>query len=190
MAAIRFLKPSWKIFCHDYILNENHRKAYAKAFPSCSAISIPVLSLRLLKKPLIQKYINEHADTILKEEIAEKAKIKAIEDLKDKMVSTTLSRFSKLELLSKIANGSIEIPKKRIVWDKEKKKNVTITIMEAPSAIERLRAIEIDNKMSGDYGIDKEAEVDLANLKEETNDAPPMNANQIVDALNTLRAVK
>ena len=62
-----------------------------------------------------------------------------------------MSKQERLELLSKIAKGDIEIPDSEIKWDIIQKKFVTIKFVKLASHAARVTAIAEMNKMEGDY---------------------------------------
>jgi uncharacterized ubiquitin-like protein YukD len=106
--------------------------------------------LRLSKNVPVQEAIKHTADEIRKE-----ATKQAIKELKTEIKGKILTRQQKLEILHNIATGTMVIPVKKPVWNNAKKKYITIPMHDIPDHAARIRAIEVDNKMNGDYEPDK-----------------------------------
>lgn len=62
-----------------------------------------------------------------------------------------LTRDEKREILAQIASGELEIHTRRPVWNSSEKKFVMVPFVAIPEATDRMKAIDLDNKMEGDY---------------------------------------
>jgi hypothetical protein len=103
---------------------------------------------------------NDEIAAIIKQKakrIEEIAQSKAVDELKDKIVADVMESTEKRNMLAKIARGEM------IVTEGRKKRTADF--------YERLKAIEIDNKMSGDNAPEKEelsGELSFLNLLKES----------------------
>lgn len=125
------LKAEHKIFVKWMAKTGDHILSYQKAFPQADRKTAATNGGRLLKNAEIAEAIRQQA-----EKISKKAEKEAVEELKEEIKGDVLTAAQKRELLRQIANGE-EINGKR------------------PSFQDRLKAIEIDNKMAGDNAPDK-----------------------------------
>jgi hypothetical protein len=88
--------------------------------------------------------------------------LKAIKQLKDAEYTkeqleafkeAILTKQEKQEFLKKVVNGEISVKRKQSNWNPISKKFEIVTFDDYPDFNERMKAIEIDNKMSGDIAV-------------------------------------
>lgn len=138
------------VFIDEMIKHGDPVKAYKAAYPNAKGQTPRVESYRLLKNPTIAAAIKEASD-----KIRNQAQQEAVSELKEELKGNILTRQKKLEILYKIACGELEIPVKKPVWDKSQNKYVFVPMMEVPDHAAMIKAIEIENKMTGDYAPEK-----------------------------------
>ena len=90
-------------------------------------------------------------------EAADAAYIKAKEEAAKNAV---MSKQERLEYLTKIVKGEIEVPYSETKWDAVQKKFVIIKFVELPNHTARISAITEMNKMEGDHAPAKVAQTD------------------------------
>lgn len=145
------LKRQWQIFVREMNKHGDHTKAYQKAYPSVKATTARVNGYTLLQNPTIAEKIKKRAEKI--EEIATK---EAAEELKDEIVYEVLTAGRKKELLRLISEGKLMHKVLEPVYNEETKKwESKVKEFREPSLLERLKAIELHNKMTGDFAPDK-----------------------------------
>lgn len=145
------IKRQYQVFIDEMVKHGDQVQAYKTAYPNCrNEATARVNSYRLLQNATIQKAISEEA-----EKLRSIATQQAITELKEEIKGNVLSALEKRLLLRQIACGEIEIPVKKPVWDKLQGKFVFVPIVEVPDYGARIRAIEVDNKMSGDNAPEK-----------------------------------
>lgn len=144
------IKRQYQVFIDEMIKHGDQVKAYKVAYPKASDEAARVNSYKLLQNATIQSAVKKGAD-----KIRSLAENKAVEELKDEIKANVLSALQKRELLLKIATGAIEIPTKRPAWDSEQRKYVMVPVIDVPDFGERMKAIDLDNKMAGDFAADK-----------------------------------
>lgn len=140
------LKREHKIFINEYLIDGDKKRAYKVAYPNCTDLTALSNSLRLLQKSYISERIKEETARIEQD-----AYNQLVQDEKDKRQYKILTTLQKRELLYQIAFGEIEIEMKKVVFDPIQKKFDTVTIIGKPDFSERLKALDMDNKMSGAY---------------------------------------
>lgn len=140
------LKKQHQIFVDEMVKHGDHVKAYMAAYPKAKKESARVKSYNLLQNDTIKNFIAEQSD-----KIKTTATEQAITELKEEIKGNILTRQKKLEILHQIATGELEIPVKKPVWDQAQKKYVLIPTMEPPDHNARIKAMEVDCKMTGDF---------------------------------------
>lgn len=128
------LKKEYQIFINEMVKHGDENKAIVKAYPHLKgdAKKIRTYCGRLMKNIEVSTAINKKAS-----KIAEIATNKAIEVLKDEIVTEALTAAKKREILRQIVEGELKVGGK------------------APDHIAIMKAIEIDNKMAGDNAPEK-----------------------------------
>lgn len=58
------LKPEWRRFCEEYVIDWNQTRAYMVAYPSSKYNSAAVNASKLLKNTKVKAYINEIKDNL------------------------------------------------------------------------------------------------------------------------------
>jgi hypothetical protein len=145
------LKKEYQVFIREMIKHGDERKAYKKAYPNTTKEdAIRKGCHRLSQNVTVQAAIRTEA-----EKIQAIATQEAITELKEEIKAEVLTAAQKREILFKIANGLLEIPTKKPVWDHMAKKYVFVPMLEIPDHAARMKAIELDNKMSGDIAPSK-----------------------------------
>lgn len=143
------LSNKHKIFADEYIRTGDKTDAYQKAYPKCSRKSAYTKSGDLLKNVEVQAYIKE-----IQTEINNKA-INLITGARSaEVASNILSADEKRTILAKIARGEHDYEDVLLIKGEPKK------IKRKPNFIEISKAIEVDNKMSGDIAPTKIAQTD------------------------------
>lgn len=149
-------------------------KAYKAAYPKATDESARVKSYTLLQNVTISNFIKEEAD-----KIRSIATQEAITELKEEIKAEVLSAAQKREFLLKIVIGEYKNEVKKPVFNPATKKFEIVTVHEPSGDIARMKAIDLDNKMAGDYAPDK-AQVDhTVNT--------PFSDTQVDKILQTLR---
>lgn len=145
------LKKEHRIFVEEMVKHGDRIKAYRIAYPKAKAdATAKVNATRLLTNATISTAIKEKSQKI--EAIATN---KAAEELKDKIVANVATAMEKREILLRIMRGELEIDVKKPVWDREQGKWVFVPMKEKPDHSTRMKAIDLDNKMAGDYAPEK-----------------------------------
>jgi hypothetical protein len=145
------LKKEYQVFVDEIVKHGDPKKAVMKAYPKTKGeAAISKQCHRLSKNVYVQAAIKERSQKI--EAIATQ---KAAEELSGKIVANTLTAMRKREILQQIAEGSLEVTVRKPVFDKESGKWVTVPVKEMPDHSTRMRAIDLDNKMAGDYAPEK-----------------------------------
>lgn len=139
------LTAKQETFVREMIKGTEQAEAYRIAYPNSSPAAARTSSYTLLQNPTISAAIKEGAakiHAIATQEIVQEAK--------EELRATLLTTVRKREILALIAEGNILIEKKIPMFNPLAGGIEVITISEAPDARERMKAIEIDNKMTGD----------------------------------------
>lgn len=136
----KLLKRQHQIFVDQMIAHGDPTKAYMVAYPKSSENTARTNSYKLLQKTAINAAIKEHTDKItaaVTEEVTAVAKKLSVDKL--------LTSHEKRAILAKIAKGRLKIQDEIMVEGKK------VKYMRRPNLYERLRAIAIDNLMTGDH---------------------------------------
>ena len=132
------LKQQHKKFCKLYISGKGAAEAYKEAY-NCSDLTASKKCYLLLEKTEIKAYINELQTKIDKE---------IYQEVKDNIVKTEVNHImtaiDKRIFLSKIIKAEEDIEDYVIL------RGIAINFKRKPNISERLKAMEIDNKLSGD----------------------------------------
>lgn len=145
------MKKQHEIFAREMAKHGNAVKAYKSAYCKVKSDKTALTNAsRLLKNATIKEAIAEES-----KKIATLATQAAAEELKEEIKASVLSAARKRAILRQIAEGELQIPAKKPVWDREQKKYVFVPILELPDHAARMKAIEIDNKMVGDNAPEK-----------------------------------
>lgn len=131
-------KAECDVFVKEFLSHGDHIQAYRKAFPTRK--NFKDCAPRVLRNPLIQKRIREisqQADEIFAQDLANEKKL------------LFLTYAEKRDLLRRIALGEEKVKKNMQV-------NGKWELMDMPADMDdRLRAIDIENRMTGDYSAEK-----------------------------------
>lgn len=133
------LSKKHKIFADHFIKTGDQTEAYMLANPGAKRTSAQASSYKWLKSAKINLYIQERQG-----EINKITNDRISEELVAKGVVGLLTAAHKREILAKIANGEHEIEEYIVIRGEVKK------IKRKPNANEIAKAIEIDNRMTGD----------------------------------------
>lgn len=147
------LKRSWQIFINEVIQHGDKIRAYKAAYPSCKTDgSAKTNATRLLKNATICEMISKGAA-----KASDIANCIAIQAAGEQEAVVLLTAIEKRSILSKIARGEFKVQEHILLKDK------AIAYLRDPNANEVAKAIEIDNKMTGENAPEK---VDVnANVK-------------------------
>lgn len=133
------MKLQWQQFAEAYARKPDKIKAYREAYPSVKTDeSARVNATKLLKEPTIQAVI-----ATKRSELTTIADAIVVNELKEDRKRVFLSVADKREILYNIAQGKEKIP----VLDK----NGNRIGWKRPDFTERVKAIELDNEMTGDF---------------------------------------
>lgn len=139
------IKKEWKTFITAMNITGDRIEAYLKAYPKCkSRESARVNATKLLRNATVRALLK------VTPEIQRAAREKAIDELKDEIKFDALTVSEKREFLKKIAFGELVIEEHFI-----KRDGTVSKYTRNPNATERMRAIEIDNRMAGDEAPEK-----------------------------------
>ncbi len=135
------LKPEHILFAKEYAKSGNAADAYQAVYPTVSRTSARTNACLLLKREDIQKLVREQAARL--QALVDQA---TVEELKQVQVKDVLTVMRRREILAEIAEG-------RAVY-KEVVPTVNggeiIVKLYYPTHADRIRAIEVYNKMAGD----------------------------------------
>lgn len=143
------MKQEHKIFADAVILGKSEKEAYRLAYPNASDKSCLDRGRKLSNNVEINNYIKN-----IQSKVQNKVEEKLSNALSDEIVVELLSAKKKREILSKIANSELTIEKAIVT-----KFGVEVVNCK-PDAMDIMKAIDLDNKMCGDYAPTKIAETD------------------------------
>ncbi|MFZ1591971.1 MAG: hypothetical protein WAT27_07790 [Chitinophagales bacterium] len=130
----------------DYVISGKTRvDAYLAVFPNAKKKTAQNRVVLFGKVEGIEGYISKGLSRI-----ADKVEAKVVEKLSDIEVSSVLTSAKKREILSLIASGELEQEKMVLVKDPESGKMVWRKILIKPDLHDRMKAIDLDNKMTGE----------------------------------------
>lgn len=145
------VKEKYQVFIDAYTANGgDEQKAYQSAYPKANPDSARVRGYKLLQKPEVQQEIVK-----LSKKLVTASEQLAVSELADEFKGKLLDFNRKREILREIAEGNCLIPVKKPYFNAGKKKFETVDMLEQPSHAARLKAIEIDNAMTGDVAPSK-----------------------------------
>lgn len=135
------MKKQWQVFINEMIKHGDKVRAYKTAYPETNTDkSALTCSGRLLKNVDILKAIKSAAD-----KASQIANSNAIQASAMSEASNLLSAIEKRTILAKIARGDAQIMENAVTKDGE-----IITFFRTPNSNEIIKAIESDNKMTGE----------------------------------------
>lgn len=140
------LKRQYKIFADEYLLHGDMTLAYQKAYPGSAKNSARVRSYSLIQKDDVRKYIQK-----LQDKIDRKIEQNIVQNATKNETSKLLTLFEKREILAKIARGELIIQTTKQNWNPSKRKFVVESYPTIPDHLTRLRAIDLDSKLAGEY---------------------------------------
>lgn len=129
--------------------------AYLKVYPKASKKTATNQLGKFRHDSVIQTYINSKAH-----KIAQKVEVKTLQSIEITDMGEILTVAKKRWLLAKIANGTYEYERVEITKDGD-----IVKVMCKPNLMEMMKAIDIDNRMSGDNMTAKSNEQDLNKSK-------------------------
>lgn len=138
-------------FADLYIQSLDAIKSYQTVYPKAKHESAKVKSSLLLRNVNIAKYVKEATNRI--SEVANK---KATDSISEEEANRLLNANKKRLILADIANGNFLLEEIYIT-----KRGEEIRTFRKPDIFERLKAVEIDNKMTGDLAPSKVTQTDL-----------------------------
>ncbi|HRH83588.1 MAG TPA: terminase small subunit [Bacteroidia bacterium] len=133
------LTTQQKSFADHYIMHGDKMAAFKKFYETDNENTINSNSTRLLKNAKIKEYIKQQ-----RQKIDEIATNKVLQELAEREAANLLSVIEKRSILAKIARGEQVIP------DFISGKYGAEEVLRVPTANERIKAIDTDNKMTGD----------------------------------------
>jgi hypothetical protein len=178
------LSQKHKVFAEAIIEGLSPELAYSKAYPKSKPTSARVESYRLLQITTVANYIKEKSSRI--EELATN---KAIEALKDKIVSKVLTVEERKQILTDIALGKVQYKTYEVIQNEnEDTGEITfgtkpITVAE-PMIGDRIRAISELSRMGGDYAPTKVAQTDSEGKDLKQIDYSKLSKDALKELLN------
>jgi hypothetical protein len=141
------LNKAQKIFVAEMSKHGDEDLATELAYPQLKgdAKKIRTYCGRLLKNVEIAQEIQQ-----LSTKFQQLATSKAVEEIKTELVSNALTAIEKRNLLSEIARGDARIQEQFMKYNKKGEPEME-TYYREPTPFERMKAIEIDGKMAGDF---------------------------------------
>ncbi len=140
------MKKEWKIFVKEMNKHGNYVQAYKKAYPSAKPTTCRVSGYKLTQKPTIASELRRYNAKI--EAIATQ---RAAEELKNEIKIEVLTAERKKEILRLIAEGKEMQKEYKPELDEETNKMVPkLVAFKSPTILDRIKAIEVHNKMTGD----------------------------------------
>jgi len=153
-------QQKYEIFIQGMITHGDQVKAYMEAYPYAKPTSARVSSYVLLRNATISSRIKEAAGRI-----REQAEYGVSNILKGNIVQKVMDVNIKRSILHKIAHADIELEK--VFLGRNGKK---VRIFVKPDYADVLKAIDLDNKMTGDYAPEQKVLLSNNNLKEKTDE--------------------
>jgi hypothetical protein len=146
------LNKAQKIFVEEMVRHGDEDLAVEIAYPQLKGNNKQIRTYcgRLMKNEEIASVIHQRSS-----EIQQLATSEATESLKNEIVSNALTAIEKRNLLSEIAKGSARIQESFMKWNKKGEPEMETWYRE-PTAFEKIKAIEVDNKMAGDNAVIKQ----------------------------------
>lgn len=145
------LKREWQTFIREFNKHGNGTRAYQTAYPHVKPQTARVEAYRLSKTPAVLQEITKYQAKI--DSMAQK---KAATALAGQMVADILTGDRKKQILRDIAEGKLVYKTLAPKFDPETGKwGSEVTAVSEPSLLERLKAIELHNKMTGEFAPDK-----------------------------------
>lgn len=142
--AKEMISPKHKRFADEYIKHGDATKAYRAAYPKVKEETARVNSYKALQNTTVQDYIKERSD-----KITEIANQKLAETQFKDLLTTAEKRF----ILRQIARGELLEEYNQVLKGELKK------VKRLPNLIERIKAIELENRMTGDHNEKSEASI-------------------------------
>lgn len=170
------LKRQYQIFVREMNKHGDYTKAYAKAYPKAKVTSARVKGYQLSQNVTISGLIKANSDKI--DALAAK---EATQRLQKEIVYDVLTATRKKELLRLISEGKMMHKVLKPIWNDEIKKwESTVIAISEPSLMDRLKAIELHNRMTGDN----------APEKSDITVSAPLNESQVKEMLNLIKKNK
>lgn len=160
------MKIQHKIFSDEIIKGSTPVEAYMVAYPKAKHESARVVSSKLLQNITVVNYLKERNAAI-----EAMANLSLASDLKQVKLSEVLTADRKKDLLRQIAEGTLITEQFSPTGEKDEdgKMGVTLVGVSFPTLLERMKAIELHNKMTGDNEPDKvSSTIDFSNVIEVT----------------------
>lgn len=159
------LKKEWKVFIKEMNKTGDKIASYLKAYPKCkSRASARVNASKLLHNATVVGLLKQTPV------IQQEARSLAINELKDEIKFDALTVSEKREYLRRLAFGEVDIEEHFV-----KRDGTVGKYFRKPSAFERMKAIEIDNRMAGDDAPEKHIVVNVTNIADLYKQALSMN---------------
>lgn len=158
----------------------NRIKAYRTAYPKCKDDKAASTNAgRLMKNVEIVKAVKQKTA-----EFQSLALNKAQEAVSEQVVDNVLSFNQKRQILAAIASGAPRYVKKLI--SEENGVKVYQDIFLVPTFNDIVKAVELDNRMTGDFAADRRELGDITKGSKTTERLDDNQFTQLIDKLNTL----
>lgn len=150
------MKPEYLVFIREVAKTGHQAEAYRKAYPKVKSMAAARANAsKLMCKPEIVEGIKR-----LQERSAKMAETQAAKELKDQIVTETLTAERKKEILREIAEGKALYKEMIPFYDENANDGQGAWVSKPvkfsqPTLADRIRAIEVHNKMTGDFAPDK-----------------------------------
>lgn len=159
------MKPEHKKWADLVVSGVSELQAYLNVYPNASKKTASNQLGNFRQNLGLMGYIHDKTH-----KIAEKVEAKTLEKLSEVAIGNVLTSAKKREILNLIASGELEYEKMVLVMDPESKKMVWRKMLVKPDLHERMKAMDIDNKMTGETFRSKPHELGGDTAKEELDD--------------------
>lgn len=159
------MKPQHKRWADLVVSGTPELQAYLQVYPNASKKTAHNQLSNFRNNLGLMGYISDKTT-----KIAEKVEAKTIEKLSEVSIGNVLTSAKKREILAAIAMGELEVEKLVQVRDTETKALVWKKMLVKPDLHERMKAMDIDNKMTGETYRAKPPELGGDNTIEDIED--------------------
>ena len=113
------LKPEWKVFAHEYVIDWNGTRSYMVAYPNVKENTAGANAVRLLGNDRIANYIEE-----IQKDLAKLAGISALSNIKH--LTDILEAEGEQKEATKDRIAALKVVNDMLGWNAPVKKNITL----------------------------------------------------------------
>jgi phage terminase small subunit len=113
------LKPEWKVFAHEYVIDWNGTRAYMVAYPNVKENTAGVNACKLLGNTRIASYIEE-----IQKDLAKLAGVSALSNIKH--LTDILEAEGEKKEATKDRIAALKVVNDMLGWNAPVKKNITL----------------------------------------------------------------